>query len=355
MSVVRSFGMVAGVRHGRVRTVVTAVLAAGALGLSSGLVVAGPATATAGSEVVAWGDDGSGATDVPPGLTGVAAVAAGERHSLALRSDGSVVAWGADNWGQIDVPGLPRVRAIAAGDWHSLALTSEGTVVGWGKSTTGQTVPPPGLVGVVAIDAGSTHSLALTSAGTVVAWGDDSYGQARVPAGLSGVTQVAAGRLHSLALRGVRSVGLTATFTVLEPTVCLRLSTTSLDFGRVPLGGSAELPAATTLTSCADGTTVVAQTSAATSSRSGVIWEPAVPADDTLCDSAAPSLNRFAYVVRGATQSVGVFLTEQPVILGALAAGGTRTDAHTLYPACVGSDGAGDTFTTAVVYTATSR
>src|SRR5947208_13492070 len=71
--------------------------------------------------VVAWGNSDSESL-VPNGLSNVVAVAAGGRHSLALISDGTVVAWGFDNYGQIDVPvGLQGVTAIAAGAHHSLA------------------------------------------------------------------------------------------------------------------------------------------------------------------------------------------------------------------------------------------
>ena len=42
--------------------------------------------------VVAWGDNGEGQADVPAGLTDVIAIAAGLSHSVALKSDGTVVA-----------------------------------------------------------------------------------------------------------------------------------------------------------------------------------------------------------------------------------------------------------------------
>jgi hypothetical protein len=54
------------------------------------------------SPVAAWGDDGSGQTDVP-GLTNVVAVAGGLYHSLALSGQGTVMAWGIDAFGQSDV------------------------------------------------------------------------------------------------------------------------------------------------------------------------------------------------------------------------------------------------------------
>jgi len=54
------------------------------------------------------------------------------------------------------------VVALAAGYEHTLALRSDGTVIGWGDNHSGQSVPPPGLSNVVRIAAGYEHSLALT-------------------------------------------------------------------------------------------------------------------------------------------------------------------------------------------------
>jgi len=72
----------------------------------------------------------------------------------------TVVGWGSNTYGEATLPaGLSGVTAIAAGNMHSLALKSDGTVVGWGN--TGLATPPAGLSGVVAIAAGGVHSLAL--------------------------------------------------------------------------------------------------------------------------------------------------------------------------------------------------
>ena len=138
------------------------------------------------------------------------AISAGTLHSLALKSDGTVVAWGDDNYGELDMPaGLNGVKAIsasrtlgAAPSFYSLALKSDGTVVGWGTDAgTGAATPPAGLTDVVAISAGTLHGLALKSDGTVVAWGYDSAGQVDVPAGLTNVVAISAGGAHSLALQ----------------------------------------------------------------------------------------------------------------------------------------------------------
>ncbi len=77
-------------------------------------------------------------------LTDVKAVAGGAFHSLALRNDGTVRAWGWNGFGALGdgstternspvrVAGLDHVTAIAAGAYHSLALRDDGTVVAWG-------------------------------------------------------------------------------------------------------------------------------------------------------------------------------------------------------------------------------
>jgi hypothetical protein len=78
--------------------------------------------------VVAWGCGiDLGQCSVPSGLSGVTAVAAGFSHSLAVKGDGTVVAWGCNgpDFGQCSVPGgLSGVTAVAAGRWHSLALVA---------------------------------------------------------------------------------------------------------------------------------------------------------------------------------------------------------------------------------------
>lgn len=159
--------------------------------------------------VVGWGASPNGETNVPAGLSSVTGIAAGGGHSLARKSDGTVVAWGANSYGQTTIPqGLSGVVAVAAGLGHSLALKSNGTVVGWGWTgyggPNGPISIPAGLSGVTAISAGYVFSMALKSDGTVVAWGQAPGGpiDVSVPAGLLGVTAIAAGTYHALALKG---------------------------------------------------------------------------------------------------------------------------------------------------------
>jgi len=159
--------------------------------------------------VVAWGMiyDGTNfvAATVPPGLSGVTAIAAGN-HTVALRNDGSVVTWGDNRYGLANVPVAAQsgVVAIAAGAIHTVALRNDGSVVAWGNNDAGKTnVPLAARSGVIAIAAGGNHTVALKNDGSVVAWGDNRYGQTTVPvAARTGVTAIAAGGEHTVALIG---------------------------------------------------------------------------------------------------------------------------------------------------------
>lgn len=171
-----------------------------------------------------------GATDCTADpLTEVAAIAAGQRHSVAVLTDGTVLSWGGNAFGQLgngtrndqDTPApvcavgatdcaatpLNDVTTLSVGGAHNLARRADGTAVSWGSNLTGQlgdgtttdrTVPAPvcalgatdcaanPLVGVTGLAAGGTvrsqdgvwgTSLALTASGTVLGWGHNGYGQ----------------------------------------------------------------------------------------------------------------------------------------------------------------------------------
>jgi hypothetical protein len=147
-------------------------------------------------------------TAVPPGLHDVVALAAGSIHAVALKRDGTVVAWGWNDQGQINVPAdLRDVVAVDAGGYHTVALKRDGTVVAWGANWYGQAdTPAAARSGVSAISAGFGHTVALKRDGTVLAWGYNDLGQINVPAGLSGVRAISAGWDHTVALKRDGSV-----------------------------------------------------------------------------------------------------------------------------------------------------
>lgn len=135
---------------------------------------------------------------------GVQALAGGYEHGLALRRDGSIVAWGNNAMGQAQVPPDAKtgIVAIAAGGAHSLALRSDGRVVAFGSNDAGESsVPPAAREGVIEIAAGWNHSVALKADGTVICWGNDTFGQCSPPSWVQGlVRSISAGTRQTLAL-----------------------------------------------------------------------------------------------------------------------------------------------------------
>ena len=169
------------------------------------------------------------------GLTGATAIAGGEYHTIAIKNDGTVWAWGYNMYGQlgdgtttyrttpVQVSGLTGATAIAGGENHTIAIKNDGAVWAWGRNEYGQLgdstgtnratpVQVSGLAGVVAVAGGWSHSLALKTDGTVWAWGRNSFlgvgdgiatnrGTPVQVSGLAGVVAIAGGGSHSLALK----------------------------------------------------------------------------------------------------------------------------------------------------------
>ncbi len=156
--------------------------------------------------VIAWGLNSADEIYVPAGLAQVVGLAAGRSYSAAVKSDGAIVQWPALN---PPPSNLGAVVGLSAGWFHVLALRADGTVAAWGGNSDGQCNVPPGLGDVVAVAAGGFHSLALKADGSIVAWGGASAGQTNVPDALivsPDATAIAAGTMHSLALRADRTV-----------------------------------------------------------------------------------------------------------------------------------------------------
>jgi hypothetical protein len=159
------------------------------------------------SSVVAWGANNYGQTSVPTPNAGFVAVAAGGNHSLAVKADGSIVAWGSNGSGQCNVP-APNTgfMAAAGGSGHSLGLTADGSIVGWGYNDYGQCNAPAPNTGFVAVAGGTSHSLGLKTDGSIRAWGWNDYGQCNVPAPNTGFAAVEGGHSHSVGLKADGSI-----------------------------------------------------------------------------------------------------------------------------------------------------
>ncbi|MCF8258891.1 MAG: T9SS type A sorting domain-containing protein [Flavobacteriales bacterium] len=237
----------------------TAVILAGAS--CSGSSIATAQTVSAGgdhsllicpsdSSVYAWGRNSAGQlgdgtttdSDIPVqvnALTGVTAISAGQGgslgHSLALRKDSTVWAWGFNYYGELgdgtdvdsDVPvqvsALSRIIAIATAQYSSIALKDDGSVWTWGDNTYGELgdgtndpsnvpIQISSLTDIISIASGKNHCLALKDDGTVWAWGRNNSGQlgnasnsaSNVPVQvgtLTNVTVIAGGDNHTMVLQ----------------------------------------------------------------------------------------------------------------------------------------------------------
>ncbi len=196
-------------------------------GVTNGVAFLPPSTAT----YTVSGMDANGcSTD----KTWVKIAARGD-HSLGIKSDGTLWAWGINNYGQlgdgttinsnipVQVGTATDWVGIAAGQLHSLGLKADGTAWAWGINTSGELgttstansntpVLVSMLAGITAVAGGYSHSLFLKSDGTVWATGRNLEGQLgdntivskRQPiqvSGLSNVAAISAGASHSLFLQ----------------------------------------------------------------------------------------------------------------------------------------------------------
>ncbi len=189
------------------------------------------------------------------GFCEIVKISAGVEYSLVLLDDGSVWGWGNNSYGQLgdgtttssnvpiqvhgvdDIGYLGDIIDISAGYYFSLALRSDGTVLSWGKNDYGQlgkgdtidsTTPVEvldtsgvgSLVDIVQISAGAIHGAAVKSDGTVLVWGGNLNGELGIGTSdslphpiptcvldidssgiLDGIVKISAGTEYNLALK----------------------------------------------------------------------------------------------------------------------------------------------------------
>jgi alpha-tubulin suppressor-like RCC1 family protein len=204
-----------------------------------------PAEAAGPGFIYTWGDNtlsGLGRVGEAPPLLSWTAVSSGARHTLAIRSDALLFAWGFNQHGELGDEtnsgrsspvqiGTSSWTAVSAGHKHSLAIRSDGKLFAWGRNDYGQlgngefgayggpynsstNKSSPVQIGTsswTAIAAGSSHSVAIRSGGSLFAWGRNNKGQlglggqinqsSPVQIGTSSWTSVSAGFEHTLAIR----------------------------------------------------------------------------------------------------------------------------------------------------------
>ncbi|MEN6461550.1 MAG: fibronectin type III domain-containing protein [Syntrophomonas sp.] len=156
-----------------------------------------------------------------PTMQSAGKIALSSKHTLMIGDDGSVWAWGQNEYGQlgignnteqlipVKINGLSNIIAVAAGDNHSIALDSSGNVWAWGKNnlyqlgngvTANSNIPVKIISSCIkAISAAADHSIALKNDGTVLGWGADGYA---TNFSLSGIDGHAPGQLWNATTTG---------------------------------------------------------------------------------------------------------------------------------------------------------
>ncbi len=165
----------------------------------------------------------------PVFVTSLQRVAGGYDHSLVIKSNGSLFAFGINTYGaigdgsttsrSIPVEVMQDVISVSAGNDHSLALKADGTLWAWGWNLGGQLgdgtittrlTPVKIMTNVISISAGRYYSLALKTDGTLWSFGSNDRGQlgvgtlvdSSVPKQImTNVVAMSAGSYHGFALK----------------------------------------------------------------------------------------------------------------------------------------------------------
>jgi len=136
------------------------------------------------------------------GFTNWCQVSAGDKHLLGVRTNGTLYAWGSGGSGQLGnneaanksspvsvIGGFTDWSQVAAGNSHSLGLRTNGTAWAWGDGSSGKlgnncTTARSSPVSVIGgftdwcqVSGGGEHSLAVRTNGSTWAWGSNSNGQ----------------------------------------------------------------------------------------------------------------------------------------------------------------------------------
>ncbi|MBE6607403.1 MAG: hypothetical protein E7633_02435 [Ruminococcaceae bacterium] len=147
--------------------------------------------------VIAFGDNSFGQCNVDL-WSDVVAIDVGEYHTVALLADGSVKACGNRKYSQCSVSSYKNVIMISAGDYHTMVLLENGSVLATGLNTDGQCNTST-WSDIVMIAAGSMHSVGVKSDGSAVAVGSNILDCCDITS-WKNVAMISAGSTHTVAI-----------------------------------------------------------------------------------------------------------------------------------------------------------
>ena len=126
-------------------------------------------------------------------------IVAGYEFAMGLKSNGTVIAIGSNDCGQIEVNDWKDIIAISTSGTHTVGLKTDGTVVATGENYWGQ-IEVDDWRDIIAIVAGSSHTVGLKSDGTVIAVGCGAFGEIEVQ-DWKDIIAIAAGDCHTVGLK----------------------------------------------------------------------------------------------------------------------------------------------------------
>lgn len=121
------------------------------------------------------------------------------RHTVGLKTDGTVIAIGDNYYEQCDLSNWNDVIAVSTGSFHTVGLKKNGTVIATGKNNCGQ-CDVSDWNHIVAISTKHDHTIGLKEDGTVIATGDNEYGQCNI-SNWENIISICAGSYHTVGLR----------------------------------------------------------------------------------------------------------------------------------------------------------
>ncbi len=147
------------------------------------------------SNLLCWGQDNEGQSQVADILKSSDNYGCGEYHTCALKEDASIQCWGWDRDGQLDVPEGSYIT-VDGGLAHTCAIQNDGKIKCWGSALNSRLSPPEDLYEELSV--GKEHACAISKSGVTKCWGRSGSGRTNPPS--TRFKKISAGGAHACGL-----------------------------------------------------------------------------------------------------------------------------------------------------------